>query len=42
MSLTRNPILRNARHLNIENEQRRLFEVNTFDHKDDIPPEKIR
>ena len=28
-----------AEHLRIENEQRHLFEVNTFDHKDDVRPE---
>ena len=31
--------LRNAEHLRIENEQRHLFEVNSFDHKDDVRPE---
>ena len=31
--------LRNSGHLKIENEQCHLFEVNTFDHKDDIQPE---
>ena len=28
--------LRNAEHLRYENEQRHLFEVNSFDHKDDV------
>ena len=42
MSLTRNPILRNAGLLKIENEQHHFFEVHTFDHKDDGRPEKIR
>ena len=31
--------LRNAEHLRIENEQRHLFKVNSFDHKDDVRPE---
>ena len=31
--------LRYTKHLKIENEQRYLFEVNTFDHKDDDRPE---
>ena len=31
--------LRSAEYLEIENEQRHLFEVNTFDHKDDVQPE---
>ena len=31
--------LRYTKHIKIENEQRHLFEVNTFDHKDDVQPE---
>ena len=31
--------LRNAEHLKIENELRHLFEVNTFDRKDEVQPE---
>ena len=31
--------LRDTEYLKIENEQRHLFEVNTFDHKDDVRPE---
>ena len=34
-----NSYLRNAKHLRIENEQRHLFKVNSFDHKDDVLPE---
>ena len=33
------PDLRNAEHLRIENEQCHLFEVNSFDHNYDVPPE---
>ena len=31
--------LRNAEHLRIENDQCHLFEVNSFDLKDDVRPE---
>ena len=31
--------LRNAENVKFENEQRHLFEVNTFAHKDDVWPE---
>ena len=31
--------LRNAVHFKSKNELRHLFEVNTFDHKDDVQPE---